>query len=51
LPGKITDLKSAGCNYLIQNNKAVLFTDAKELVENFGLAIKNNRNDRKNCLH
>jgi len=32
-PGKITDTKSAGCHYLIQNNKAVLITEAKELIE------------------
>ena len=36
LPGRTTDLKSAGCNYLIQNNKAILFTDAKELTESLG---------------
>jgi DNA processing protein len=40
LPGRITDSKSAGCNYLIQNNKAVLFTDAKELMENLGWQTK-----------
>ena len=40
LPGRTTDLKSAGCNYLIQNNKAVLFTDAKELIENLGWQTK-----------
>jgi DNA processing protein len=33
IPGKITDGKSAGCNYLIKNNKAVLLTDASELVQ------------------
>jgi DNA processing protein len=32
-PGKVTDAKSAGCNYLIKNNKAILLTDAAELVE------------------
>ena len=32
-PGKVTDTKSAGCNYLIKNNKAILLTDARELVE------------------
>ncbi len=31
-PGKITDAKSAGCNYLIKNNKGVLLTDAQELL-------------------
>ena len=33
LPGKITDNKSVGCNYLIKNNKAMLLTDAEELVQ------------------
>ncbi len=33
IPGKITDGKSAGCNYLIKNNKAMLLTDAAELVQ------------------
>ena len=32
-PGKVTDNKSAGCNYLIKNNKAVLLTDAEELLQ------------------
>ena len=33
LPGKVTDTKSAGCNYLIKNNKAILLTDAAELIQ------------------
>ena len=32
-PGKVTDTKSAGCNYLIKNNKAALLTEARELIE------------------
>jgi len=32
-PGKVTDPKSAGCNYLISNNKAALLADARELIE------------------
>lgn len=40
LPGKITDAKSAGCNYLIQNNKAILFTDTKELIATLGWQTK-----------
>ncbi len=40
LPGKTTDTKSAGCNYLIQNNKAILFTDTKELLESLGWQSK-----------
>lgn len=35
-PGKTTDAKSAGCNYLIQNNKAALLTSAKDLVTLMG---------------
>ncbi len=40
LPGRTTDSRSAGCNYLIQNNKAVLFTDANELLESLGWQSK-----------
>ena len=36
IPGKITDNKSAGCNYLIKNNKAVLLTDVEELIQMMG---------------
>lgn len=36
LPGKVTDHKSAGCNFLIRNNKAMLLTDAEELIEVMG---------------
>jgi len=35
-PGKITDKKSGGCNYLIKNNKAILLTDAHQLLETLG---------------
>ena len=33
LPGKSTDLKSEGCNYLIRSNKASLFTSATDILE------------------
>jgi DNA processing protein len=36
IPGKITEAKSAGCNHLIKNNKAVLLTEGKELIELMG---------------
>src|SRR5205085_3183435 len=36
VPGRATDKKSSGSNYLIRNNKAVLLTDAKELIELMG---------------
>ena len=35
-PGKTTDMKSAGCNQLIRNNKAYLITNANELLEMMG---------------
>lgn len=35
-PGRIHDAKSAGCNYLIKNNKAVLLSNADELIEWLG---------------
>lgn len=35
-PGKVSDAKSAGCNHLIQNNKAILLTDAEQLLEVMG---------------
>ena len=36
LPGKTTDHKSAGCNQLIQRNKAILLSDAQQLIETLG---------------
>ncbi|MEP7253933.1 MAG: DNA-processing protein DprA [Ginsengibacter sp.] len=38
VPGRISDLKSEGCNYLIKNNKAALITSATDLLENMGWA-------------
>lgn len=35
-PGRTTDKASAGCNHLIKYNKAVLLTDAEELLEVMG---------------
>lgn len=36
LPGRTTDAKSRGCNYLIQQNRAALFTDAAQLLQAMG---------------
>lgn len=36
IPGRVTDSKSEGCNYLIRNNKAALITCANDLLENLG---------------
>ncbi len=35
-PGKTTDAKSEGCNYLIKNNRAGLLTDGRQLMEAMG---------------
>ncbi|WP_018613246.1 DNA-processing protein DprA [Segetibacter koreensis] len=42
-PGKVTDSKSAGCNHLIKNNKAILLTDATHLVEILGWTTKKSK--------
>jgi len=36
LPGKTTDSKSTGCNYLIKHKHATLLTDAQQLTETLG---------------
>jgi DNA processing protein len=46
-PGKITDSKSTGCNYLIKNNKAILFTEAQQLIEAMGWDEKPKSKSRK----
>ncbi len=35
-PGKVTDSKSAGCNYLIKSHKAMLLTDTQQLIDMMG---------------
>ena len=42
-PGKVTDNKSAGCNYLIKSNKAMLLTDAQQLIEIMGWEEKSQK--------
>jgi DNA processing protein len=36
LPGRTTDFKSAGCNWLIRNNQAILLENAMDLVKMMG---------------
>jgi len=36
VPGKVTDSKSAGCNHLIRNNKAMLLENTEQLIEMLG---------------
>jgi DNA processing protein len=47
IPGKITDKKSSGSNYLIQNNKAILLTDTSELVSIMGWEEKTKKSKEK----
>jgi len=46
-PGKTTDKKSNGCNHLIKNNKAILLTDAKQLLETMGWQEKKKKEPKK----
>lgn len=45
VPGRVNDEKSEGCNYLIKSNRAILLTDAQQLVETLGW--ENRRPKRK----
>ena len=36
IPGRISDTKSEGCNYLIKTNKAAMITSANDILENMG---------------
>jgi DNA processing protein len=36
VPGRISDVKNEGCNFLIRNNKAALITSADDLLDNMG---------------
>jgi DNA processing protein len=43
VPGRTIDSKSAGCNELIRNNKAVLLQDPQQFVEMMGWSEKEKR--------
>lgn len=40
IPGRVNDMKSEGCNYLIKNNKAALINNAADLVELMGWNVQ-----------
>ncbi|UEG48498.1 DNA-processing protein DprA [Ferruginibacter lapsinanis] len=46
-PGKTTDTKSEGCNYLIKNNKAFLITDAEDLLTLMNWTHKKKKSPKK----
>jgi DNA processing protein len=47
VPGRTTDTKSSGCNHLIKYNKAILLTDADELLELMGWKEKSKTKTKK----
>ena len=50
VPGRTTDKVSTGCNHLIKYNKAILLTDAAELMEVMGWKEKNVKAKRQREL-
>src|SRR6266542_5559504 len=42
-PGKTSDTKSIGCNYLIKQNCTILLTDAQQLIETLGWQQKKSK--------
>ncbi len=40
IPGRTTDTKSEGCNYLIKNNKAALINSADDFLEMMGWSLR-----------
>jgi DNA processing protein len=49
-PGKVTDAKSAGCNHLIKNNKAILLEDSQQLIETLGWSTKKTKRKQQKEL-
>lgn len=47
VPGRVSDSKSEGCNYLIQNNKAFLFSSVKEFLFMMGWDDEKQINKKK----
>lgn len=49
IPGRTTDSKSEGCNYLVQNNKASLVTNAADLMKmmNWHITPKNTKQQKE----
>lgn len=46
VPGRTTDKTSSGCNHLIKHNKAILLTDAEELIDVLGWKEKKGKKGR-----
>ena len=50
IPGRITDFKSAGCNWLIRNNQAILLENIHDLVKVMGWEEKTIRTNKQEEL-
>jgi len=50
VPGRTNDPKSSGCNHLIKYNKAILLTDAEELLEVMGWKEKKTKSKKQKEL-
>jgi len=50
IPGRITDFKSAGCNWLIRNNQAILLENIHDLVKVMGWEEKTKRTSKQEEL-
>ena len=50
VPGRTSDPKSSGCNHLIKYNKAILLTDAEELLEVMGWKEKKTKSKKQKEL-
>ncbi len=50
IPGRITDAKSSGCLKLVHQNKAMLLSNAQQLVENLGWAQKKLKKQQQRIL-
>jgi DNA processing protein len=50
VPGRISDAKSSGCLKLIHQNKAILLSNAQQIVENLGWAQKKIKKQQQRIL-
>lgn len=50
VPGRISDAKSAGCNLLVTQNRAILFTGADQLLETMGWNEKKKTSKKQKAM-
>lgn len=47
VPGRLSDHKSIGCNHLIQQNKAVIYTNVEEFIRTMGWELNQQKTHQK----